>query len=144
MKLIQNTGTQRVIDLMRPHLKHGNRLDCVTPSFSLYAFAEIREALSALDRVQLIVPPDNEALELLGTESDRAARNRLQARWLANQCAKWITEKVALRRASKGVPQGAAVMRGPDGAPAQVILGSFAFNTSGLGLTGRMPNAPTT
>ncbi|UQA21623.1 helicase-related protein [Stenotrophomonas sp. NY11291] len=135
MKLIQNTGTQRVIDLMQPHLKHGNRLDCVTPSFSLYAFAEIREALSALDRVQLIVPPDNEALELLGTESDRAARNRLQARWLANQCAKWITEKVALRRASKGVPQGAAVMRGPDGAPAQVILGSFAFNTSGLGLT---------
>ena len=135
MKLIQNTGTQRVIDLMQPHLKHGNRLDCVTPSFSLYAFAEIREALSALDRVQLIVPPDNEALELLGTESDRAARNRLQARWLANQCAKWITEKVALRRASKGVPQGAAVMRGPGGAPAQVVLGSFAFSTSGLGLT---------
>lgn len=135
MKLIQNTGTQRVIDLMRPQLKHGNRLDCVTPSFSLYAFAEIREALSALDRVQLIVPLDNEALELLGTEGDRTARNRLQARWLANQCAKWIIEKVELRRASKGVPQGAAVMRGPDGAPAQVILGSFAFNTSGLGLT---------
>nr|WP_258231440.1 SNF2-related protein [Achromobacter pulmonis] len=135
MKLIQNTGTQRVIDLMRPHLKHGNRLDCVTPSFSLYAFAEIREALSALDQVQLIVPPDNEALELLGTEGDRAARNRLQARWLANQCAKWISEKVALRRASRSVPQGAAVMRGPDGAPAQVVLGSFAFNTSGLGLT---------
>ncbi|MBV6306300.1 DEAD/DEAH box helicase family protein [Candidimonas humi] len=135
MKLIQNTGTQRVIDLMRPHLKHGNRLDCVTPSFSLYAFAEVREALSALDRVQLIVPPDNEALELLGTEGDRAARNRLQARWLANQCAKWISEKVALRRASRSVPQGAAVMRGPDGAPAQVVLGSFAFSTSGLGLT---------
>ncbi|WP_394065491.1 DEAD/DEAH box helicase [Alcaligenes sp. WGS1538] len=135
MKLIQNTGTQRVIDLMRPYLKHGNRLDCVTPSFSLYAFAEIREALSALDRVQLIVPPDNEALELLGTEGDRAARNRLQARWLANQCAKWISETVELRRASRSVPQGAAVMRGPDGVPAQVVLGSFAFNTSGLGLT---------
>ncbi|XNX70540.1 helicase-related protein [Stenotrophomonas maltophilia] len=135
MKLIQNTGTQRVIDLMRPNLKHGNRLDCVTPSFSLYAFAEIREALSALDRVQLIVPPDNEALELLGTEGDRAARNRLQARWLANQCAKWISGKVALRRASRSVPQGAAVLRSPDGTPAQVVLGSFAFNTSGLGLT---------
>lgn len=135
MKLIQNTGTQRVIDLMKPHLKHGSQLDCVTPSLSLYAFAEIREALSALDRVQLIVPPDNEALELLGTEGDRAARNRLQARWLANQCAKWISEKVALRRAPRSVPQGAAVMRGPDGAPAQVVLGSFAFNTSGLGLT---------
>ncbi|HEL3014598.1 TPA: DEAD/DEAH box helicase family protein [Stenotrophomonas maltophilia] len=135
MKLIQNIGTQRVIHLMRPYLKRGHRLDCVTPSFSLYAFAEIWEELSALDRVQLIVPPDNEALELLGTEGDRAARNRLQARWLANQCAKWINEKVELRRASKAVPQGAAVMRGPEGVPAQVILGSFAFNTSGLGLT---------
>ena len=134
MKLIQNTGTQRVIDLMRPHLKSGNRLDCVTPSFSLYAFAEIREALSALDRIQLVVPPDNESLELLGAEGDRAARNRLQARWLANQCAKWISEKVELRRASKAVPQGAAVMRGSDGAPVQVVFGSFALSTSGLGL----------
>lgn len=135
MKLIQNIGTQRVIDLMRPHLKHGNRLDCVTPSFSLYAFAEIRKALSSLDRVQLILPPDNEALELLGTESDRAARNCLQTRWLANQCAKWMSEKVDLRRASRSVPQGAAVMRGPGGVPAQVVLGSFAFSTSGFGLT---------
>ncbi|EED37350.1 Helicase conserved C-terminal domain protein [Stenotrophomonas sp. SKA14] len=42
---------------------------------------------------------------------------------------------MALRRASGSVPQGAAVMRGPDGAPAQVVLGSFAFSTSGLGLT---------
>lgn len=135
MKLIHNTGSQRVIDLIRPHLKPGNRLGCVTPSFSLHAFAEVREALSALERVQLIVPPDNEALELLGSEGDRAARNRLQARWLANQCAKWISEKVELRQASRSVPQGAAVMRGQDGTPEQVVFGSFAFSTSGLGLT---------
>lgn len=98
MKLIHNTGSQRVIDLIRPHLKRGNQLGCVTPSFSLYAFAEVREALSTLERVQLIVPPDDAVLELLGSEGDRAARNRLQARWLANQCAKWISEKVDLRR----------------------------------------------
>ncbi|QQO71540.1 helicase-related protein [Morganella morganii] len=135
MKLIHNTGSQRVIDLIRPHLKRGNQLGCVTPSFSLYAFAEVREALSTLERVQLIVPPDDAVLELLGSEGDRAARNRLQARWLANQCAKWISEKVDLRRASRSVPQGAAVMRRLDGTPEQVVLGSFAFSTSGLGLT---------
>ncbi len=90
MKLIHNTGTDRVIDLMRPHLKRGNQLSCVTPSFSLFAFAELRDALSELDRVQLILPPDDDGLEFLGGEGDRAARNRLQARWLANQCAKWI------------------------------------------------------
>lgn len=135
MKLIHNTGSQRVIDLIRPHLKPGNRLGCVTPSFSLHAFAEVHEALSALEQVQLIVPRDNEALELLGSEGDRAVRNRLQARWLANQCAKWISEKVELRQASRSVPQGAAVMRGQDGTPEQVVFGSFAFSTSGLGLT---------
>src|SRR5690554_1407563 len=135
MKLIPNTGTQRVIDLMRPHLKRGNRLDCVSPSLSLYAFAEVREALSFLERVQLIVPLDNETLGLLGSEGDRAARNRLQARWLANQCAKWISEKVDLRRALGPVPQGAVVMRKPDATPEQVVLGSLAFSTAGLGLT---------
>ena len=135
MKLIHNTGADRVIDFMRPHLKRGNQLSCVTPSFSLYAFAELRDALSVLDRVQLILPPDNEELKFLGGEGDRAARNRLQARWLANQCAKWISEKVDLRRALGPVPQGAAVMRKPDATPEQVVLGSFAFSTDGLGLT---------
>lgn len=135
MKLIQNTGTQRVIDLIQPHLKQGNQLGCVTPSFSLYAFAAMREALAVLDRVQLILPPDDGALEFLGAEGDRAARNRLQARWLANQCAKWISEKVDLRRALGPVPQGAVVMRKPDATPEQVVLGSLAFSTAGLGLT---------
>ncbi|MBX3668506.1 MAG: helicase [Rhodocyclaceae bacterium] len=135
MKLIHNTGADRVIDLMRPHLQRGNQLSCVTPSFSLFAFAELRDALSELDRVQLILPPDDDRLEFLGGEGDRAARNRLQARWLANQCAKWITEKVELRRALGPVPQGAAVMRNSDATPAQVVLGSFAFSTDGLGLT---------
>ena len=135
MKLIHNTGTDRVLDLMRPHLKRGNQLGCVTPSFSLFAFAELRDLLSELDRVQLILPPDNEGLGFLGGEGDRAARNRLQARWLANQCAKWIGDKVELRRALGPVPQGAAVMRKPDATPEQVVLGSFAFSTDGLGLT---------
>ena len=135
MKLIHNTGADRVIDLMRPHLKPGNQLGCVTPSFSLYAFAELRDALAGLEKVQLILPPDDETLAFLGDEGDRATRNRLQARWLANQCAKWISGKVDLRRALGPVPQGAVVMRKPDATPEQVVLGSFAFSTDGLGLT---------
>lgn len=135
MKLIHNAGTDRVIDLIQPHIKPGNQLGCMTSSFSLYAFAEIREALSVLERVQLILPPDDTPLEFLGAEGDRSARNRLQARWLANQCAKWISEKVELRRALGSVPQGTVVMRKPGATPEQVVLGSFAFSTAGLGLT---------
>ena len=135
MRLIQNAGTDRVIDLIRPHLRHGNQLGCVTPSFSLYAFSEMREALSALDRVQLVLPPDDDVREFLGAEGDRAARNRLQARWLANQCADWISRKVDVRRAQGPVPQGAFVMRKRDATPEQVVLGSLSFSTAGLGLT---------
>ena len=135
MKLIQNTGADRVVDLVSPNLSKGNRLSCVTPSFSLFAFAELRSALAELERVQLILPPEDEKLGLLGGEGDRSARNRLQARWLANQCAKWIDNKVELRRATGAVPQGAAVMSGPDGTPIEVVMGSFALSTDGLGLT---------
>ena len=135
MKLIHNSGTDRVIDLMRPHLKPGQQLGCVTPSLSLFAFAELREALTKLNRVQLILPPSDDRLDFLGGEGDRAARNRLQSHWLANQCAKWLAGNVELRRAPGRVPQGAAVMRAPDGTVAQVVLGSFAFSTDGLGLT---------
>ncbi|WP_293409557.1 hypothetical protein [Neorhizobium sp. SHOUNA12B] len=39
MKLIQNSGTDRVIDLLRPHLKTGSQFSCNTPHFSLFALA---------------------------------------------------------------------------------------------------------
>ena len=135
MKIIHNSGSDRVIDLIRPHLQGGHQLGCVTPTFSLFAFAELRQALTSLERVQLLLPPHIDELEFLGGAGDRAARNRLQTRWLANQCAKWIAAKVDLRHAHGRVPQGAAVIRNAAGNTEQVVLGSFAFSTDGLGLT---------
>ena len=46
MKLIQNRGADRAVDLLRPHLKAGQTLAFMTPTFSLNAFAELREALA--------------------------------------------------------------------------------------------------
>ena len=134
MKLVQNRGNDRVIDLIRPHLLPGCQLGCVTPSLSLFAYAELRDALAKLQGVQLILPPAADDLQFLGAEGDRAARNRLQARWLANQCAAWVASKVALRCAHGRVPQGAAVLRDASGAARQVVLGSFALSSEGLGL----------
>ncbi|MGB7196103.1 MAG: helicase-related protein [Collimonas pratensis] len=135
MKLVHNTGTDRVIDLIRLHLKRGSQLGCVTPTFSLFAFAELIELLSNLDAVQLILPPVDDSLEFFGGDGDRAARNRLQTRWLALRCAQWLNEKVELRRALGRVPQGAAVLRNVQKIPEQVVFGSFAFSTDGFGLT---------
>src|SRR5574337_781309 len=116
MRLVQNRGNGRVVDLLAPHLQPGHRLGCVTPSFSLFAFAELKDALAKLGDVRLVLPTASEDLELLGTGTDRAARNRLQARWLAGQAAAWLAAKAEVRFAAGRVPQGAAVLRGTGGA----------------------------
>jgi SNF2 family DNA or RNA helicase len=135
MKFVSNTGTDRVLDLIRPLLAVNNQLDLLTPTFSLFAFAELQDRLWAIDKAKLILPFDDGLLGLLGGENDRVFRNKLQARWLALQCAKWVSDKTEIRRSAGAIPQGTAVTRKPDGGPEQVILGSFAFSTDGLGLT---------
>jgi hypothetical protein len=85
MKIIRNTGTERVIDLVRPWLKPGHQLDMVTPSFSLFAFGEVLAEVSRLTMARLVLPPEDADVALFGTEADRAARNRLQGRWIAGR-----------------------------------------------------------
>jgi hypothetical protein len=135
MKLIRNTGTERILDVVRPQLKPGNQLDLVTSALSLFAFAELHGDVSKLARTRLLLPADGSDLGLLGADADRSARNRLQSRWLARRCAGWLQRQVELRRAGEGVPQGAIVLRDQDERPQQAVLGSFAFTTEGLGIT---------
>ena len=87
MKLLRNTGTERVIDLVRPWLVHGNQLDVVTSSLSLFAYSEILGELGKLQSTRLLMPAEDADLGLLGVDADRGARNRLQSRWLARRCA---------------------------------------------------------
>ena len=60
MKLVQNRGSDRTIDLVRPHLRGGQSLGFMTPTFSLHAYAELREALARLDSSQLILPAEGQ------------------------------------------------------------------------------------
>jgi hypothetical protein len=135
MKLVRNAGTERVIDLVRPWLQPGNQLDVVTANLSLFALAEILDEVSQLGKARLLLPPNGADLALLGVEADRTARNRLQARSLARRCARWIEQKSEVRRASGAIPQGALVLRDGEARPKQVVLGSFALSTDGLGIT---------
>ena len=82
-----------------------------------------------------MLPSVGADLELLGSVADRAARNRLQSRWLAAECASWLRDNAELRSAHGPIPQGTAVIRDGSAAPTQVVLGSFAFSTQGLGIT---------
>jgi SNF2 family DNA or RNA helicase len=135
MKLVRNIGTDRVIDLLRPQLTAGRQLDVVTPAFSLFAFSEIMREMDRLVRCRLLLPSVNADLAVLGSDADRAARNRLQTRWLASRLSRWVEDKTEVRRTIGVVPQGAFVLRDSDATPLQVFLGSLALSTDGLGLT---------
>ncbi|MBU4270899.1 MAG: helicase [Planctomycetes bacterium] len=136
MKLIRNTGNDRVIDELRQTLVPPSSFDLASPAFSLFAFAELREVLEKLDTCRVVLPeaigPD---LSLTGSDNDRAFRNRLQVRWLARECAAWIKKKVDLRGAPASLPQSILIAGKPESEHHRVITGNCPFTTEGLGLT---------
>ncbi len=136
MRLLTNTGTQSVADELRKALTAGASLDLASPRFSLFAYAGLRGLLQGLNQCNLALP-DAQAgeLVLLGDAADRPFRNRLQARWLAQQCAQWIAQRVSVRATPAPLPQSAYVARQPDGSVRCVITGNCPFTTEGLGLT---------
>jgi len=136
MKLLKNTGSDRVLDELRQCLVRQSTLDIASPAFSLFAFAELREDLRKVGKTRLILPADQaNDTSLLGTAADRPFRNRLQAHWLAKQCLEWIQRSAAIRHVEETIPQAALIVGGTDGVAHRAIMGSCAFTTDGLGLT---------
>ena len=135
MKLVKNTGNERVIDILRPALVASGQLDVLTDSLSLFAFGELRKDLSRLSTVRLLLPPPESDLSLFGNENDRASRNGLSSRWLAAQLARWVQERAQVKHATGPIPQGAFVVRNAEAAPTRALIGSLALSTDGLGLT---------
>ena len=136
MRLIKNTGSDRVVDELRACLAAGSHLDFASPGFSLYAYAEVKDLLDKLGNSRLVLPSaEGGDLTLLGNDSDRSSRNQLQARSLARQCADWIRKNCELRQAPAILPQSTIITSHPDVTRQRVITGSCPFTTDGLGLT---------
>jgi hypothetical protein len=135
MRLLRNSGTDRGVDLLRDWLTSGTRVDVVSPSFSLWAFAELKDVLDRVDRCRLLLgEPDSIAPSLLGGDGDIAFRGQLQGRWLARTAADWIGKKVEIRNARKAPPQSLIFVRG-NPSPGRAMMGTCSFTTEGLGLT---------
>jgi hypothetical protein len=133
MRLVTNRGTDRVADLLDTALPQGQAIDILSHQWSLFAFDAIAKSLGRVAGSRVILPPEGTDLGLLGGAADRAARNQLRARWIAQQCREWLLAKAEVRRAPGAVPQGAVVVRDTDGSPVQALVGSLAFTTPGLG-----------
>jgi hypothetical protein len=52
------------------------QLDAVSPTFSLFAFAEVLRDLSKLSKARLVLPSNGNDLALLGTVADPTNRSR--------------------------------------------------------------------
>ena len=136
MRLIKNSGNDRVIDELRKALAPQSTLDIASPAFSLFAYAEVQGLIEKLGHSRLVLPTaDGHDLNLLGSEADRSFRNRLQARWIAQQCADWINNKAEVRGAPTGLPQSTLITGHSDPTLRRIITGNCPFTTDGLGLT---------
>jgi hypothetical protein len=136
MRLVPNSGTDRVVDVLRAAMSRGARADIVTAGLSVFGFEELASVLSRMDECRVILPGDDATeLSLLGADADRPARNRLQTRWLAKRLIEWVNDRVEVRSAHSAVPQGAFVVRDSAGNPIDALLGALELSTPGLGLT---------
>jgi hypothetical protein len=125
-----------VIDELRQSLLPQSSLDMASPAFSLFAFAELRQLLERLAACRVVLPAANDSdLGLTGTDADRAFRNRLQVRWLARECARWIQKQVDVRGAPASLPQSILIAGMRESDLHRVITGNCAFTTEGLGIT---------
>ena len=134
MRIIQNAGADRAIDTLAPLLKRGAAISMASSNFSLFAYSELRTALEGVGDCRIVLPdPAKQDLQLLGSASDRALRNQLQARWLARSCMQWLERKAHARFASKALPQSMIVVNGNAGGTNCALVGACSFSSEGLG-----------
>jgi hypothetical protein len=136
MRLLRNSGSDRVVDEIRRHSIESRSLDYVSRGFSLPAFAEIAQFLNDLASCRLILQEIPAAeLGVCGSDIDRAARNKLTLKWLAMRCIEWAETRVDFRGVPKAPPQSALVIRryGSDAAD-KSISGNCPFTTEGFGV----------
>ena len=139
MKLIRNSGSDRVVDELRQCLTPQGSLDIATPKFSLFAFGELQERLARLAKCRLVIPDiATNDLALLGADADRIYRNQLQVRGLARQCVAWLEAKVEVKNAP-GLPQAALMVNDAKASLCRVITGHCPLTTEGLGITPAPP-----
>ena len=61
MRLVTNSGGDRVIDELRQSLQGAGSLALASPQFSLFAFAEMAELLGRLAGCRLVLPEGDDA-----------------------------------------------------------------------------------
>lgn len=134
MKLLRNSGNQRVIDQLRNWLAQSGSISLMSPTFSVHAFAEVRELIEKAENCRLLLGDETGlANSLFGGPADIAFRGQLQGRWLARLAADWVKKRAEVRCAPSAPPQSLIVVQ--DQQTFRALLGTCSFTTEGLGIT---------
>jgi hypothetical protein len=134
VRLISNTGSDRVMDELTK-ITEGSSLSVASASFSLFAYAMLREKLGILRDAQLIVSTGASAEQLLGEDADRSFRNKLTAKWLANDCLSFLHKIAQVAELPQSLSQSVLVLRDTNDQPTTALSGDCSFTTAGLGIT---------
>lgn len=140
--LIDNSHTAKVGDKLKEHISVHDKLSFVCAAFSLYAFDALKQALTNSANLRLLLAPTEISkddtnplpIQLTGDEFETRLRNRLTQRHIAKACARWLEQKVTVRRMKQSGTVGNNlfhIQQANKGGFA--ISGSSQFTTAGLG-----------
>ncbi|RMG32981.1 MAG: helicase, partial [Methanobacteriota archaeon] len=134
LRLIKNSGSDRVIDLLTEALPVAHSMDFITTEMSLYAFLSLKNLLMECSPIRFIAPVKSNWGHFLGGPGDRPYRNQLLNFFLAKQQAGWLENQVEIRYSDYQIPQSIAVLYDGFRRPFFGVCGSFSFSTNGLGI----------
>ena len=129
MEFIDNVH-KTLKDDMASTLRSGSKVAIAASCFSIYAFQELKEQLSAISELRFIftspsfvtekadkqkrefyIPRLNRERDLYGSEFEIKLRNELSLKAVAKECAEWIRKKVCFKsnRTNAGMPSFATI-----------------------------------
>src|SRR5438128_2295834 len=140
--LLDNRANGRVAEVLASAIRRDARLSMLTNAFSIYAYAAMRQPLSRVTELRLLLPDARIEKStdrpptvngLTGSSADRSLRNKLDVARLARDCAHWLDQQAQIRSVNSKVVQNFFLVANEDGS-STAIHGSSPFTTSGLGI----------
>lgn len=135
MRILPNVGNERVVDELSVHLASAASVDVLSGACSLFAYHSLDRELGKLIRARVVLPADEQRLELLGSTGDREARNQLRNQSIARDLAEWLKHRSEVRITPRLLGQAMLLTRDASRQPTSVLSGTCDLTTAGLGLT---------